>query len=471
MPQHSLEEILRTVRSTIDSLNLVPHSARVLVSVSGGPDSTCLLHVLRELGYTLEVAHFDHQTRDGASADDAAFVEGRAKAFDAPFHLGTAPTESLAAASPKSFEETARDARYAFLVATAQKTGCDAVATGHTADDQAETVLMRVLRGAGPRGLAGIPPIAERDGVRIVRPLIHVSRAAILSALDDACIAYRVDESNMDTRFLRNRVRHELLPMLSDAYNANLGDALCRIAEMLRVENDLLMTLTHTVLDDCLRADGSVDRTAFRAAHEALQRRAILEIAWVRGANPDFEGVKGAVQFMVEGLAGARFDLGRGLLLENSHDTTYVIEVRGEEPDGRSVAVAVPGNTTAFGKRISVRMLAERPARSWSDYCGPTRQVFDADRISGEVAVRHRRDGDRFTPLGMHGSKKLKDYFNDIGVAPSQRDRELLLTAKDEIVWVVGRAIDAHAAVTDATREVIEIEVRELTPEVMDEAE
>ncbi|MCH7959660.1 MAG: tRNA lysidine(34) synthetase TilS [Candidatus Hydrogenedentes bacterium] len=471
MPEHPLDDIVRMTRSTIDSLGLMPHSARILVSVSGGPDSTCLLHVLRELGYALEVAHFDHQTRDGASADDAAFVEALAKEIDAPFHLGTAPTELLADASPKSFEETARDARYVFLVATALKTGCDAVATGHTADDQAETVLMRVLRGAGPRGLAGIPPIAERDGVRIVRPLIHVSRAAILSALDDAGIAYRVDESNMDTRFLRNRVRHELLPMLSEEHNANVSDALCRIAEMQRVENDLLMALTHTLLDDCLRADGSVDRTAFRAAHEALQRRAILEIAWARGAKPDFEGVQGAVQFMVEGAAGTRFDLGRGLLLENGPDATYVIDARGEEPDDRSVAIAVPGETTAFGKRIFVRMLKERPAQSWSDYCGPTRQVFDAACISGGVAVRHRRKGDRFAPLGMHGSKKLKDYFNDIGVAPSQRDRELLLTAKDEIVWVVGRAIDTHAAVTDATREVIEIEVREFAPEVMDETE
>lgn len=455
----SADALVDVVRVTLSDLGAPNEVGRILVGVSGGADSVCLLHVLLELDYTVEVAHFDHQTRGGVSAEDAGFVWGLTQELGLAYHEGTGPVEAVAHASSQSFEEVARDARYDFFARCAAMTGCVTIATGHHAGDQVETVLMRLLRGTTPCGLAGIPGRASRGDATVIRPLIRVTQAAINSFLAARGYAFREDDSNDDTRFLRNRVRSELLPALQRDYNPKVGEALCRLAETQRVENDLIADMASLFLKDCVKKEGEIDRSAFIDGHPALQRRAVLEFAWGYGVECAFGRVEDAVRFICSGPTGKRCDLGGGMMLCNGRHVTVATVGEVEEPDTHEVILAVPGRTAAFGKCVVVRELDDPPAETLRTYCSPTRQVFDADRFDGEVTLRRGRDGDRFSPFGMGGTKKLKDYLSELGVPETRRNNQLLVTAGDEIVWVLGHAIGASVAVSGNSRRLIEFVV------------
>lgn len=459
------DDFAERVLSAIRKYDLLVPGQRVMAAVSGGADSVCLLYVLRDLGYALEVAHFDHQTREGESTADAKFVQELAGRLSLPFHLDTLPVEEQARDSALSFEEYARKARYAFLTRIAVARDCPAMATGHHADDQAETVLMRIIRGTSPRGLAGIPRLREEEGVRIVRPLLDCTRDEILAFLERRGLAYCTDRTNEDTQYLRNEVRHELLPALCRDYNPKVRDALLRLGELQRCENELLDSLARSFAEECTQADGAIDRKRFAEGHPALERRAVLLVAWRYGVDCPFDRVDAAVRFIAEGRTGKQFDLGGGLFLRNTRRTTEVVAPGGspELVDAAEVRLEVPGSTVAFGRIFNVTFSDAPPAGDLAQYCSPTRQAFDADAMGDELALRHRRPGDRFMPYGMTGSKKLKAYFNDIGLPVWERDLQLVLVAEGRIAWIVGHAIDAGVAVTAQTRRVLEVEVTHAT--------
>jgi tRNA(Ile)-lysidine synthase len=446
------------VRATVHELAMLDPGDRVLAAVSGGADSMCLLDVLRTLGYSVAIAHFDHQTRHGESGADAAFVRELAGRLSLPFHLESRPVAEEAKESKYSFEEHARRARYEFLVRTAKSQGCGAVATGHHADDVAETILMRILVGVSPQGLAGIPPVREQAGVRIVRPLIRCTRAEVLAHLAARGLHYCEDRTNAETRHLRNRIRHELLPALARDYNPRVHEALVRLAEAQRADNEFLNGLAQAAFEACRTVDGAgLDRRMFTALHPAIQRRVILRLAWRHGVECPCERVVAAARFVTEAPTGHRFDLGGAVTLENARSSTEVLGEAVAQEDVE-IPLSVPGVTPAFDRVFWVTCREDLPPDPLARYCTPDRQVFDADALGTVLMVRHRRPGDRFRPFGMSGTRKLQDYFVDIGLPVSQRDRALILCAGGRIAWIVGRAISAHVAVTSETRRVIEIE-------------
>jgi len=459
----SVSSCVELAARTVALHGMIQPGERVLAAVSGGPDSMALWHILRALGYAIEVACFDHDTRAGQSAEDTAFVRGQARRLEAPFHTERRPVAEEARRAGLGFEAYARQVRYAFLTRVARERGCAVVATGHTADDQAETVLMRLIRGAAPEGAAGIPPVREDGGVRIVRPLLACWRDALRTYLEAQSIPYRIDASNTDPRFLRNRVRAELLPLLRDQYNPRVQEALVRFAEVARPETDLLAELAAEGHGLCVTPDRAVDRAAFRAIHPALQRRVVLLEARRQGVDCPFDRVDAVVRFLTDAPAGAAIDLGGGVMWRAGRDLAEpVVESQGrDEPD--EAILTVPGVTRAFGKVFAIRCLDDPPTGDLAAYCHPGLQVFDADALGAVLAVRRKRPGDRFTPLGMAGSKKLKDHFADLGIPSARRDRELVLLAKEVIVWIVGRACAAQGAVTPQTRRTIEVCVTDAT--------
>lgn len=432
----------------------------LLLSVSGGPDSIALTHLLAAEKYPFEIAHIDHQTRGEGSAEDARFVEALAQSLGVPFHLHSEDVAAGAEKSPMSFEEYARERRYAFLIETVKARNCAAIATGHHADDQAETVLMRVLRGTGPRGIAGTPPIGERDGVRIVRPFLGVRRGQILAWLRERELRYCHDETNLDTDFVRNRIRHELLPQVRREYNPRAVEALNRLADLARTEDELLQSFTADFLKACRRADGTILRPAFAAGHRAIQRRAILDISHRQGARIVGDHVERAIDFILNAGANKRFDLGGGIQFVAAQDTVSVLTSDAtEKPDTSEIPLAIPGETRAFGALIRVTVLDRAIGMPLRDYCNPTRQVVDARALDGGALVRRRKPGDRIAPLGMNGTRKLKDYFGDLGLPPHERDRTLLVVSGDQIVWIAGHAVAQHAAVKSDTTHIAQIEV------------
>jgi tRNA(Ile)-lysidine synthase len=431
------------------------HEDRVLVAVSGGPDSVALLHVLLELGYAAGIGHLDHKTRAGASGDDAAFVRDLGRRLGVDVHEGEAEVAAEAAALGASFEMHARQVRYAFLAQTARAHGYTCIATGHHADDQAETVLMRLIRGTSPRGLGGIPPVRRAHGVLVVRPLLECRRDALHAFLAARAIAYRTDASNVEPHFIRNRVRHRLMPVLTE-FNPQAVAALNRVAAIQRAEQAFVEEAGAEAFARVV-IDGAIQRTAFAALHEALQRRVLQRFAWNLGVDCEYQRLVSVAAGIASGRTGAVLDLGGGIRLRSG---ARVVEVEtddaGETPP---VPLAVPGVTLAFMRRFTTRYLDRPPPGPLREYCTPGRQVFDADALGGSLCVRRRGAGDSFTPLGMHGTRKVKDFLIDLKLSPSDRAGQLVIVAEHGVVWLVGRAISAHAAVTASTRRVLEVEV------------
>jgi len=361
---------LEYVRETVQGHAMLKPGQRVLAAVSGGPDSVALLHLLRELGYPLVVAHFDHQTRQGESGADARFVQEMANALALPLAMDSADVEAGAQRSPLSFEQYARQQRYTFLTDAARAHDCEAVATGHHADDQVETILMCMVRGTSPKGLAGIPPVRESGGIRIVRPLIDCTRAQLLAYLAARGLAYRTDRTNADTTYLRNWIRHELLPYLRDQCNPQVDEALLRLGAVLRDESALLHGLGESFLDRCLCGDDCISREHFAKGHPALQRRALVLFTQRHGLACPFDRVEEARKLLLEGKTGKACDLGGGLLLRLSRDHAEIMRPEGAAAEP-SLLLAVPGETVAFGRRFRVRFLDELPPLSLKAYCTP----------------------------------------------------------------------------------------------------
>jgi tRNA(Ile)-lysidine synthase len=283
------DSLAAQARETIRTYGMLAGGERVVVAVSGGPDSTALLSVLgalrEELHLDLHVAHLNHGLRPDASLDAAA-VGRMTRSLGYPFYEATEDVASAAARTRRSLEDAGREARYGFLAGVARRIEASVIATGHTRDDQAETVLMRLLRGSGTRGLAGIPPVRPLDRLRVIRPLIDASRAEIVAYLARQGLAAREDSSNRDLAMLRNRVRLVLLPIL-EGYNPDVRRALARLAGMVRDEADALDALSAPAVDAVLHgthASVHIAPEAFGRLPVALQRRALREaIRRVRG--------------------------------------------------------------------------------------------------------------------------------------------------------------------------------------------
>jgi tRNA(Ile)-lysidine synthase len=332
------------VRETIRRYGMLAGGERVVAAVSGGPDSTALLSVLvslrGELSLDIHVGHVNHLLRRDA-ADDAAAVARMARTCGCPYHEATVDVRAAASREHRSIEDAARQARYAFLAAVAREHQAQVIATGHTLDDQAETVLMRLLRGSGPRGLAGIPPVRPHDGVRVIRPLIETSRAEVTEYLARHRLETREDSTNRDVTLLRNRVRLVLLPIL-EGYNPDVRRALARLADVLRDEADALDALSAAEIDAVMHGTNASVRIppeAFAGLPVALQRRVLREaIRRVRGndAQIAFVHIEEARLGVLSGRPGGVYEAPGGVRVVRRPDAIEVTR----SPLGRGQARA-----------------------------------------------------------------------------------------------------------------------------------
>jgi tRNA(Ile)-lysidine synthase len=459
--------LVARVRRFIREHDLIRPGDRVLAGVSGGPDSTCLLLTLaalrRSLSFELHVAHFDHRLRGKRAAQrEERFVRGLCQALAAPLVSGVGDARAHGLSHNLSLEEAARELRYAFLAEAARDAGCAIVAVGHTRDDQAETVLMRILRGTGLRGLAAMaaasawPVSAPGEAPRLVRPLLTLSRDDTEACCRGAGIEPIADPSNRSAVHLRNRVRHELLPDLR-AYNPRVDDALVRLADAAASDVAALEQLASDVVD-VDQGTARIDRRRFAALPESLRRHAI-RIAHERlsgsGRNLVERHVT-AVLRAADGPAGVILDLPRGVYVEVRR-ATLLMSSDGpwsEALPGTDVTLPIPGEVTFGPWHIEAKLLARPPTRLTDDRLTAH---LDADACAGRLKVRKRRAGDRFRPLGLQGSKKLQDFFVDVGAARSEREMTPLVVAECGIAWVVGHRIAEWAKLTPRSRSVVRL--------------
>ena len=437
---------------------------KIILAVSGGPDSTALLYLMYdlrdELKCSLHIAHLNHNLRGEESDADAEFVKEQAQKLGLPITVESLDVKSMI--SKESLESGARRIRYEFYEKVMSETHANKVVLGHTADDQAETVIMRFLRGSGAKGLSGIPPI--RDDIYI-RPLIETSRAEVEEYLQSLNIIPRWDSSNLSTEYERNKIRHELIPLLESNYSPNIKHILQQTADILREENDFLTEQIRQAMGECIHHQDSrsidISIPDLKKHHIALQRRILrLVIESLLGDlnRYNFNHLV-ALMDLIDNNTGKTISLPRGIIAERIYDKIIISLESFQQPsEPFDYIIDVPDEIEIPDLGLSVRTVLSK-----SDYMAYSKdkfqKTFDYDKIKGNLHLRSRRNGDRFQPLGVSGTKKLKDFFIDEKVPRSQRDNVPILTDGNNILWIVGYQIDDRFKVTTQTKTELNVTV------------
>jgi tRNA(Ile)-lysidine synthase len=457
----------RQVEAVLQSHRMLIPGEQVIVAVSGGPDSVALLSVLLALHSSWDLClwavHFDHGLRGIESQNDAKFVKDFCDRIGIDLTIRNLDLQrSMARERGESLQQYASKVRYEALFRIADEKGAMKIALGHTADDQAETVLMWMIRGSGTGGLGGMSPVRNSS---VIRPLLGFSRAEILGYLRDRELGYRIDSSNFNPLYFRNRLRHELIPVLK-RYNPNLIKVLSRQADIVREDHLYLEQLAAKAFDDLQRKDSAdplvLHRASLLALPLAIQRRVIRLALHTIGRmtyGPRFGSVEMILDRIIDGQSGSSV-VSHGVRVTREYDN-ILFEFVGSElpivqmwPTARQT-VHIPSQITwpLTGQTIEITV---NPVSQESWKGDHFRVNFDAATFSHSLVLRTWQPGDQFCPLGLGGKrKKLKNFFSDIKLERSKREKVPLLVAPEGILWVGGYRADHRFRVTEATREVL----------------
>jgi len=460
--------MLGKVKAWIDSRELLIKGDKVVAACSGGPDSLALVHILHllsiEYEFTLVVAHVDHMIRGQESVEDANFVEAFCKEYGLECFRTALDVPQYAVESGRSIEDAARHLRYNYFRQVAAQIGGAKIATGHHRDDQAETVLINLLRGTGSTGLRGIQAINGN----IIRPLLSLSRAEIEEYCRLNGFEPRVDSTNLETEYLRNRVRLNLLPQLESQYNNGIREALCRTATIIGEEHDFIrcyagQTWANVV---CSKADGFIiDCNKLLAEHAAVQREIIrLTIEKKQGnlTGITFYHVERLIRLAKSPTVGGIVELPSSLIVKKGyHELLIGWEEIGvfEHIPPPGIAVKVPGITyiTQMNKQLTAQVLPNKPRSQ-----GRQTAIFDWQSLAPPLYVRTRLDGDRFAPIGLHGTKKLKDFFIDTKIPREMRDCIPIVCDSQNIIWVAGCRQSNAGKTTDRTTKFLQLTIQQM---------
>lgn len=456
-------ELVTKVLRTIQTFHLLKKKETILLACSGGADSTCLLHVLcvlrEDWKWDLQVAHFNHQLRPEAQEDER-FVRQLALDWQVPFYSGSQDVAAFARGKKVNLEEAGRDLRYAFLENVAASSGAVKIATAHTMDDQAETFLMRMMRGSGPTGLAGIPLFR---GERLVRPLLQVTRSEVETYLESLSLDFRKDISNQDRRYLRNRIRLDLLPFLQKNFDPDITPHLGRLTELLQEEEAWLDVYVQEAAEEALLPEGEnwvLDMNILQRFPKALQRRLVRQFLVrlrdnLRGISfKDIETIRTLNE-------GCQFTLERGLWL---HRRRHKVKVLPSDVTHKPL-------TYTYGWRLGEELFISELDITLYQKVFPrshvkdlkqdnlNQAVLDFKKLSFPLIVRSREPGDRYRVLGAPGRAKLKEILRAHGISPEERDRYPVVVSGTAIVWVLGLPVSEDFKVSDATQQVLRIGV------------
>lgn len=477
-------DVCERVAATIRQHRLLRSGQKVVAAVSGGADSLCLLDCLYRLGYPLVLAHLNHKLRAGSEAD-AEFALHLAQRYGLPAVVASEDVRALARG--RSIEDAARLARYRFLARVAREHRIRVIATGHTSDDQAETVLLHLIRGAGPTGLRGIQPatemkdwagIPEGSRLTLVRPLLDISRDETHAYCAERALAPRTDPTNRDPAFLRNRIRLELLPELA-SYNPGIRRALTRTAQVMREQADLMEGLVGSAWPEVVRPAGPVAvgislepfNRLPRAVQAELVRRALASL---RPEARDFgmEDVERILNALTPGAGRRRASIGNGLEVER-FGLEAILHAEGAAatfPQYPQMASPRPRHvrppTTvrlAHGWRFVAQetRLTVRIRRELMGNTDPHVAAFDPEALAGPLTLRPPEPGDRLRPLGLKGSVKVAELLVDRHIPRPARALWPILVAGAAPVWAAGLRMDREARLTASSRRVI---ILRLTP-------
>jgi tRNA(Ile)-lysidine synthase len=489
----------------IERHSLVSPGDRVVVGVSGGADSVCLLHVLAKwregLGMKLHIAHLNHQLRGVESEADANYVSDLAGSLGIPVTIDRQDVADYRLGKNLSVEEAARELRYAFFARVAGEVGANQIAIGHTRDDQVETILMHILRGTGVTGLCGLAPCSpmaydsqgrswpasplslrvKRSNLLVVRPLLDISREETTSYCQEHQLDPRIDSSNVSLSFFRNRIRLKLLPQLRQ-YNPSVDQALLRLADIAKESSVFIEQQASVLWDEVARQENNaiyLDRKQIANLLIALQRQLLrTTVTRLTGDTRDIEASHiEAARSLLDKPVGKTISLPHGIICKGGYDEIVIASppsvISSEAwqsqlppcpfpPLPGEFPLKVPGNTVFPGWKVIASIIRGREDSLSNTSEGTYRSNlvadFDLHNTGTELFIRQRQPGDRFQPLGMDMPKKLQEFMVDAKIPRSWRGRIPIVCSPQQIIWVVGWRIDDRGKVTEASKEILRLE-------------
>ena len=469
-------QLRKQVAGVIREYNLFSAKDRVLIGVSGGPDSVAMLSLIYNASrinppYSeIFVAHLNHSIRSKESDEDEQFVTALAERYGVPLITEKRDIVEIAQERKISLEEAARDERYKFFESAAEKVGASVIAVGHNADDNAETILHRIIRGTGITGVSGIRPkrkLTSISAVSLVRPLLFTWRKDITAYLEEEDLSYRIDSTNIETDKLRNKIRMELIPHLEENYNAKIKKSLVSLGETALQNSDYLEAEAKALFEDVLiNIEASLETIALdinrlRESPQILQQMIIkeaivrLDIPLKKLSNRNYKDIlntinskKRSVNSVVKEYLNIRRE-GNELLLSKNKYCVEEIHVLIE------TEIEVPGVTELVDMNCRVRMEIREIENGFLEEFKQNKtnyeEAVDFDKVSMPLTVRTRKPGDRFQPLGSRGVKKIKDFFIDNKVSVMERDTVPIVTMNGVPIWIVGFRIDDRIRVSEET--------------------
>jgi tRNA(Ile)-lysidine synthase len=464
-------ELVNKVERLIEEEHLLDAEDSIVVAVSGGPDSVALLHILFLLAeskrWRLIVAHVNHQFRGEESDREAEFVESYARQLGLPFELGVLDVPQYIKETGLNGQVAARELRYDFLMRIAAQYQARHIALAHHADDQAETVLMRLVRGTGTLGLTGIPIRRVIKNVELIRPLLRIYKSEVLQHCQAHGLSFCLDSSNAQSKYVRNQIRHELIPLLK-LYNPQLPEALNRLADVMELEDNYLKQEVDAAYQKLVvEAPNGIQlpRSEFALLHPALQRRLIKLILSYLAPNAgsfDFlttEKVRSAIkQDMPTTLM---LNLGADIIFTREYELMY-FQTNSVVSDGFHYILESGDGLLELldGMRLNY-YVSESCEQKYPELSRTNESAcFDLDALKFPLYVRNRQDGDRMEIRGLNGSKKVKDIFIDAKLPPRQRNQvPMIVDAAERILWIPGFRRSVHAIATSNTTRLLCMEL------------
>lgn len=464
-----------------------------LLAISGGQDSMAMMHAVVTLQpklndkLELHVAHLNHRLRGEQSDSDERFVIEQAGRLNLPVSTKSIDVRQYAAKSAESIETAARELRYEFLAETADANRCKKIAMAHHADDNVETILHRIIRGTGMRGLAGIEPVRPIAGreVQVVRPMLELTRGQIEQFVNDRKIECRLDKTNLNNDHTRNRIRNELLPLLRSEYNGQVDRAISSLAA---IAGDFGEILAQEAAEQLAKMAMQSDRDSLTLDAEAMGRlprihqAEILHLAMAQLKVPQRHVGYRQIIVVLDMLAnrgglGKKVQLPGGLWIEmRSNKLTLTLKTdEAAPPAEQQVTLTVDGTTAVGGgyvcidddgprpiRRVSAKLLTGGLERldMTSGRDDRLQELLDADAIEGPLQLRTRQRDDRFRPIGSPGEKTLGDFFTDCKIPTKLRDRVGLICDEQKILWVAGLRIAESVRLTAQTRRIVQLVVK-----------
>lgn len=456
------------VLKVIEENKLIEEGNNIVIGLSGGPDSIALLYVLLEIqediDFNIYIAHINHGIRGKDALEDEKFVEDLCEDLALPYYCKKANMNQYAKEKGISSEEAGREIRYGFFREILSKIGGGKIAVAHNKDDQAETLIMRFFRGTGIDGLKGMK-YKYND---IIRPVLGIEREEIENYLLSRKIASRLDKTNLQPIYNRNKIRLELMPYIRENYNPNIVDTLWRTSEIAAIDSEFLDQYAEKAYNKMVKKKKEysivLDGNLFKDQHVSIQQRILRNC--ILHINHDLQGftkthITSILNLFVEGATGKKIDISNHIEARTNYEELVITKKQASINKAFSYKLKLEGNT--YIKELGFKIKTQIISVDKIDINIKDRFIkyFDYDKLQGELLVRNRKAGDRFVPLGMKGNKKIKDYFIDEKISKEKRDEIPLITDGKEIMWIAGYRISDLYKVTRATKNVLKIKLIE----------